>query len=179
MAVVTAQNLSVVVAVLALVLTTLLLARQARAMEHERNAMAILEAIERVTDERMVAIFDRLADVNERYSTDDELRTRYKGSQDERDFMAVAQFIETVACLARRKVLDASLIVDAVGLPIRARWASIKTFIDRRRRVEHNEYILENFEWLAMYSAWWKDTPRPRFDRNYNPRQFSSVSFRV
>ena len=108
--------------------------------------MAILEAIERVTDER--------------------------------DFLAVAQFIETVACLARRKVL-ASLIVDAVGLPIRARWGSIKPFIDRRRRVENNEYILENFEWLAMYSAWWKDTPRPRFDRNYNPRQFSSVSFRV
>ena len=177
--VVTAENLSVVVAVLALVLTSLLLARQARAMEHERNAMAILEAIERVTDERVVAIFDRLADVNERYPSDEEIRTRYHGSGDERDFLAVAQFIETVACLARRKVLDASLIVDAVGLPIRSRWASIKEFVDRCRRVENNPYILENFEWLAMYSAWWKDTPRPRFDRNYDPRQFSAVTFRV
>src|SRR5438270_5507451 len=163
---VTAENVSVVVAILALVLTSVLLARQARAMEHERNAMAILEAIERVTDERVVAIFDRLADVNERYPTDEDILLRYHASGDERDFLAVAQFIETVACLARRKVLDASLIVDAVGLPIRSRWASIKDFVDRRRRVENNPYILENFEWLAMYSAWWKDTPRPRFDRS-------------
>jgi hypothetical protein len=175
----TAEHVSVVVAILALVLTSLLLARQARAMEHERNAIAILEAIERVTDERVVAIFDRLADVNERYPTDDDIRLRYHGSEDERDFLAVAQFIETVACLARRKVLDASLIVDAVGLPIRSRWGSIKDFVERRRHVENNEYILENFEWLAMYSAWWKDTPRPRFDRNYDPRQFAAVTFRV
>jgi len=176
---VTAENVSVVVAILALVLTSLLLARQARQMEHERNAMAILEAIERVTDERVVAIFDRLGDVNERYATDDDIRTRYHGSEDERDFLAVAQFIETVACLARRRVLDASLLVDAVGLPIRARWNSIKDFIHRRRRIENNEFILENFEWLAMYSAWWKDTPRPRFDRNYDRRQFAGVTFKV
>ena len=176
---VTAENVSVVVAILALVLTSVLLARQARAMEHERNAIAILEAIERVTDERVVAIFDRLADVNERYPADADIVTRYHGSADERDFLAVAQFIETVACLARRKVLDPSLIVDAVGLPIRSRWASIKDFIERRRRVDNNPYILENFEWLAMYSAWWKDTPRSRFDRNYDPRQFAAVTFRV
>lgn len=176
---VTTESVSVVVAILALVLTSLLLARQARAMEHERNAMAILDAIERVTDERMVAIFDRLADVNERYPTDEDIRLRYHGSEDERDFLGVAQFIETVACLARRRVLDPSLIVDAVGLPIRARWASIKDFVERRRRAQDNPYILENFEWLAMYSAWWKDTPRPRFERNYNPRQFAGVTFRV
>lgn len=176
---VTAETVSVIVAILALVLTSMLLARQARAMEHERNAIAILEAIERLTDERMVTIFDRLADVNERYPTDDDIRLRYHGSEDERDFLAIAQFIETVACLARRRVLDPSLIVDAVGLPIRARWASIKGFVERRRRAENNAYILENFEWLAMYSAWWKDTPRPRFERNYNPRQFAGVTFRV
>lgn len=176
---VTTEIISVVVAILALVLTSLLLARQARAMEHERNAMAILDAIERVTDERMVAIFDRLADVDERYPTDQDILAQYHGSDDEHDFLAVAQFIETVACLARRRVLDPSLIVDAVGLPIRARWASIKHFIERRRRVQENPYILENFEWLAMYSAWWKDTPRPRFERNYDPRQFAGVTFRV
>jgi hypothetical protein len=79
--------------------------------------------------------------------------------------------METVACLARREVLDASLIVDAVGHMIRARWKALEPFIARRRRLESNEYIYENFEWLAKYSAWWKDVPRPNHP-NYSPTQF-------
>lgn len=171
--------ISTTVALLALVLTTFLLARQVRQMEHERNALAILEAIERLTDPRVVAIFERLRDVNERYSSDSDIAARYNGSQDDRDFQIVAQYVETIACLSRRRVLDASLLVDAVGLALRRRWDSIRTFVDRRRRVEDNKYILENFEWLAMYSAWWKDVPRPARDHNYAPGQFAGVTFRV
>jgi hypothetical protein len=174
-----ASAASVGVAVLAMVFTTLLLARQVRQMEHERNALAILEAIERLTDPRVVATFDRLTNVNERYPDDAGLRDRYHGSADEHDFLVVAQFVETVACLARRRVLDPSLLVDAVGLPLRQRWGSIREFVMRRRRIENNPYILVNFEWLALYSAWWKDTPRPRFDRNYSPDQFAGVEFKV
>lgn len=174
-----AEVLSVGIAFLALVFTTVLLSRQARQMEHERNASAIIEAIERITDERVLLIFERLADINERYATDDDLRLKFKHSQDERDFIAVASFIETVACLARRRVIDPSLIVDAVGLILRKRWEEVREFTMRRRRVEQNDYIFENFEWLAMYSAWWKDVPRPRFDRNYSPGQFAGVTFRV
>lgn len=170
---------SVGVALLALVATTVLLARQARQMEHERNALAILEAIERLTDGRVVDTFDRLHDVNGRYPTDEDILLKFKGSKDQRDFLVVAQFVETIACLARRRVLDPSLLVDAIGLVLRQRWESIRPFVMRRRVLENNEYILENFEWLALYSAWWKDTPRPRFDLNYDPRQFRSVRFRV
>ncbi len=170
---------SVGVAVLALVFTTFMLARQVRQMEHERNALAILEAIERLTDPRVVETFERLHTVNERYPKDRDVLDRYRGSVDERDFLVVMQFVETVACLARRRVLDPSLIVDAVGLVLRYRWNSIREFIDRRRKLENNEYILENFEWLAMYSAWWKDTPRPKRDPNYDPRQFATTTFRV
>jgi hypothetical protein len=170
---------SVGVAVLALVFTTFMLSRQVRQMEHERNALAILEAIERLTDPRLVEAFDHLRNIDERYPTDDDIRAKYHGSKDEHNFLIVVQFVETVACLARRRVLDASLLVDAAGLPLRRRWASIREFVQRRRTVEHNDYILENFEWLAMYSAWWKDTPRPRFDRNYSPGQFATVEFRV
>ncbi|HZT12435.1 MAG TPA: hypothetical protein VFA29_06520 [Candidatus Baltobacteraceae bacterium] len=171
--------ISTTVALLALVLTTFLLARQVRQMEHERNALAILEAIERLTDPRVVTIFERLRDVNQRYPSDADIAARYVGSQDDRDFQIVAQYVETIACLSRRRVLDASLLVDAVGLALRRRWDSIRTFVERRRRVENNEYILENFEWLAMYSAWWKDVPRPARDRNYAPGQFAGVTFRV
>ena len=170
---------SVGVAVLALVFTTFMLARQIRQMEHERNALAILEAIERLTDMRVVETFDRLRGINERYPTDEDIVTKYHGSRDERDFLVVGQFVETVACLARRRVLDPSLLVDAIGLALRQRWENIRPFVLRRRAVDDNEYIFENFEWLAMYSAWWKDTPRPRFDRNYAPRQFAAVEFRV
>jgi hypothetical protein len=170
---------SVAVAVLALVFTTVMLARQVRQMEHERNALAILEAIERLTDPRVVETFERLRNVNERYPTDADVLTKFHGSKDERDFLVVAQFVETVACLARRRVLDPSLLVDAVGLVLRRRWANIREFVLRRRALEHNDYIMENFEWLAMYSAWWKDTPRPRFDKNYQPHQFAAIEFRV
>lgn len=170
---------SVGVAVLALVFTSLLLARQVRQMEHERNAVAILEAIERLTDPRVVDTFDRLRDLDTRYPTDADILSKFHGSKDERDFTVVAQFVETVACLSRRRVLDPSLIVDATGLALRQRWDSIRNFVMRRRALEKNDYIMENFEWLAMYSAWWKDTPRPRFDRNYHPRQFAAVEFRV
>jgi hypothetical protein len=170
---------STAVAVLALFLTTFLLARQVRQMEHERNALAILGVIERLTDPRVVAIFDRLRDVNQRYPTDTDIAERFKGSPDDTDFMEVGQYVETVACLSRRRVLDPSLIVDAVGLALRQRWDHIRDFVHRRRIVEGNEYIFENFEWLAMYSAWWKDTPRPKNDRNYDQRQFSGVVFHV
>ena len=51
--------------------------------------------------------------------------------------------------------------------------------IERVRRVHDNPYIFENFEWLAMYSTWWKDTPRDPRDRNYDPDQFRGVTFRV
>lgn len=174
-----AEVLSVGIAFLALVFTSILLARQARQMEHERNAVAILEAIERITDERILLIFERLSKVNERYPTDEDLQKNYPHSQDERDFVAVASFVETVACLARRRVIDPSLVVDAVGLILRKRWAEVREFVARRRRLENNDFIFENFEWLALYSTWWKDTPRPRFDKNYNPRQFGEVTFRV
>ncbi len=163
---------SVGVAVLALVLTTFLLGRQVRQMEHERNALAMLEAIKRLTDPRIVEIFDRLRDVDQRYPTDDDIRERYHGSADERDFLVVGQYIETVACLARRRVLDASLLCDAVGMALRRRWATILPFVERQRALENNPYILENFEWIARYSNWWKDEPRPKGDRNYNPGQF-------
>lgn len=168
---------SVAVGLLAMVATSLLLARQLRQMEHERNALAILEAIERLSDERIVDIFSRLRGINDRYPTDEDILTKYHDSQDDRDIQGVLGFMETLACLARRGSLDPSLLVDAVGLVIRRRWAMIRTFIERRRRLENNEYILENFEWLAMYSSWWKDTPRPAGDRNYDPKQFAGVQF--
>src|SRR5579884_4262360 len=122
---------SVGVAVLALVFTTLMLARQVRQMEHERNAVAILEAIERLTDLRVVETFDRLRNVNERYPSDADIAANCRGSKDERDFLIVAQFVETVACLARRRVLDPSLLVDAIGLALRQRWDNIRTFVMR------------------------------------------------
>lgn len=171
--------LSVVVALIALVATSVLLGRQARQMEHERNALAILESIERLTDERIVEIFARLHGINERYPTDDDILEHYHDSQDDRDLQAVVGFVETLACLARRGVLDASLLVDAVGLAIRRRWAMIQPFVERRRRLERNEFIFENFEWLAMYSSWWKDVPRPKGDRNYDPKQFAGVEFQA
>ena len=170
---------SVGVALIAMVVTTLMLSRQVRQMEHERNALAILEAIERLTDPRVVTIFDRLRGIDTRYPDDRDIVTRYPGSQDERDFLVVGQFVETVACLARRRVLDASLLVDAVGLALRQRWEGIQPFVERRRKIEDNDCIFENFEWLAMYSAWWKDTPRPKRDPNYDPRQFAGVVFKA
>jgi hypothetical protein len=81
--------------------------------------------------------------------------------------------------LARRGVLDASLIVDAVGFMLRFRWNTILPFVERLRRVRKNDYLFENFEWLAMYSVWWKDTPRPARDPNYDPAQFAGITFKL
>ena len=92
--------------------------------------------------------------------------------------MMAGAYIETVACLARRGVLDPSLLVDAVGYTIRRRWSSIRAFVVRRRHVAENPFIMDNFQWLAMYSTWWKDTPRPAQARNYDPLQFAGVEFR-
>lgn len=162
-----------------MVFTTVLLSRQVRQMEHERNALAVLEAIERLTDPAIVELFARLRGINERYPSDEDIRTNYHGSRDAADIGVVAQFVETMATLSRRRVIDPSLLVDAMGLSIRRWWDTIRIFILRRRRIEDNEFILENFEWLAMYSAWWKDTPRPPNDKNYHPDQFKGVEFKV
>ena len=162
---------SLIVAFATVIVTAVLMHRQAREMAHERNALALLEAIDRLTSPELVAAFDELADVNERYTTDEDFAARYPASSDSRANFVVGQLMETVACLARREVLDASLIVDAVGHMIRSRWKALEPFISRRRRVENNDYIYENFEWLARYSTWWKDIPRPPHP-NYDPRQF-------
>jgi hypothetical protein len=69
-------------------------------------------------------------------------------------------------------VLDPSLLVDAVGWMLRSRWATIQLFVEHWRRYNNNEYLFENFEWLAQYSDWWKDIPRPPGDPNYKPDQF-------
>jgi uncharacterized protein DUF4760 len=163
---------SLVVAFATVIVTAFLMARQAREMAHERNALALLEAIDRLASLELVAAFDQLRGVSDRYATDEDYLRDYPGSADAQADMVVGQFMETVACLARREVLDASLIVDAVGYMIRTRWAALEPFVQRRRRIHGNEFIYENFEWLARYSDWWKDTPRPNLP-NYSPDQFA------
>ena len=163
---------SIVIAFATVLVTAVLMHRQAREMAHERNALAILDAIDRLTSPELVQAFETLEGVNDRYPTDEDFHARYRGSDDFRANMVVGQFMETVACLARREVLDASLLVDAVGYMIRTRWAAIAPFVLRRRKLENNDYIYENFEWLARYSQWWKDIPRPKHP-NYSPDQFA------
>jgi len=170
---------SVVVSLIALGLSTILLTRQNKQLEHERNALAILDAIGQLTDPIIIDAFAQLEEIGGRYATDDDVRTHFEGSADDRALLLVAQYVETVACLARRRVLDASLLVDAVGFMLRSRWNTILPFVVRLRRVRGNDYIFENFEWLAMYSVWWKDTPRPRGDRNYDDKQFAGVIFKI
>ena len=170
---------SIVVSLLALGFSTLLLTRQNKQLEHERNVLAILDAIARLTDPAIVGAFAQLEGIAGRYPDDEAVRQHFVGSPDDQALVLVAQYVETVACLARRRVLDASLIVDAVGFMLRSRWNSILPFVERWRRVRDNEYLFENFEWLAMYSAWWKDIPRPPRDSNYDPRQFSGIQFKV
>lgn len=172
-------GISVAVSLLALALSSLLLTRQNKQMEHERNALAILDAIARITAPEIVQAFAQLDSIAERYPDDESVRTAFENSADDRALVLVAQYVETVACLARRRVLDASLLVDAVGFMLRSRWNSILPFVERLRRVRENAYLFENFEWLATYSTWWKDVPRPRGDRNYDPDQFGGVKFRV
>ena len=162
---------SLLVALATVIVTAVFMHRQARETAHERNALALLEAIDRLTSPGLVAAFDELSTANERYADDADFLARYPGSSDARANFVVGQMMETIACLARREVLDASLIVDAVGFMIRTRWQSVEPFVVRRRRLENNDYIYENFEWLARYSAWWKDTPRPNLP-NYSPTQF-------
>ena len=162
---------STVIAFSTVVFTTLWMARQTREIAHERNALALIEAIDGISAPTVVQAFEDLRGVEKRYPSEADFRSRFIGSEDERSLFVVGQFIETVACLARREVLDVTLIVDAVGLLIRNRWETIRPFIERYRSAEGNPYIYENFEWLARYSAWWKDVPRPSHP-NYSPTQF-------
>ena len=170
---------SIVVSLIALGLSSLLLTRQNKQLEHERNALAILDAIARLTDPAIVNAFAQLEGIGNRYPDDESVLQNFVGSSDDRALVLVAQYVETVACLARRRVLDASLLVDAVGFMLRSRWSSILPFVQRWRRVRNNEYLFENFEWIATYSTWWKETPRPPRDLNYNPRQFADITFKV
>jgi hypothetical protein len=170
---------SVCVSLVALGFSTFLLTRQNKQLEHERNAVALLEAIGRLTDPTIVNAFSALEGIAARYPDDDTLRRDFDGSSDDQALVLVAQYVETIACLARRRVLDASLLVDAVGFMLRSRWNTILPFVERLRRVRGNEFLFENFEWLATYSTWWKDTPRPPNDANYDPKQFEGVAFKV
>ena len=115
----------------------------------------------------------------EKYPTDEDLKERFEGTEDAEALKTIGSYYETIAVLARRGVLDPSLLCDAVGLSIRERWETIRKVVERRRRIHDNPYILENMEWLALYSTWWKDTPRNPRERNYNPNQFRDVTFRV
>ncbi len=170
---------SIAVSLIALGLSAILLTRQNKQLEHERNALAILDAIARLTDPAIVAAFAQLEGIGERYPDEETVARNFVGSPDDRALVLVAQYVETVACLARRRVLDASLLVDAVGFMLRSRWNTILPFVQRWRRVRNNEYLFENFEWLAMYSTWWKETPRPPHELNYDPKQFHDVEFKV
>jgi hypothetical protein len=127
----------------------------------------------------IVSAFVQLEGIGHRYPDDESLRRDFDGSPDDHALVLVAQYVETVACLARRRVLDVSLLVDAVGFMLRSRWESVRPFVERLRRVRENEFLFENFEWLARYSAWWKDTPRPRNDPHYDPKQFGDIEFKV
>jgi hypothetical protein len=170
---------SVAISLCALAFSTFFLARQNRHLEHERNAVAILEAIGQLTDPVIVKAFSQLENIGDRYPDDDAVRGKFEDSADDEALTIVAQYVETVSCLARRGVLDASLIVDAVGFMLRFRWNTILPFVQRLRRVRNNDYLFENFEWLATYSVWWKETPRPRGDRNYDPKQFDGIAFKL
>jgi len=165
---------STVIAFATVIFTTLFMARQTREMRHERNALALIEAIDGLSSPTVVQAFEDLRGIEKRYPTEADFRSRFVGSEDERALFVVGQYIETMACLARREVLDVTLIVDAVGLMLRNRWETIRPFIERYRAVENNPYVYENFEWLARYSAWWKDVPRPKHP-NYDPSQFGLV----
>ena len=87
--------------------------------------MAILEAIGQLTDPQIVAAFAQLEDIGDRYPDDESVRANFEGSNDDNALLIVAQYVETVATLARRRVLDVSLIVDAVGFMLRARWNTV------------------------------------------------------
>ena len=155
-----------------LVFTTLMLRHQSRQMEHERNALALLEAIDRLSSSHMVTVFNQLRGIEKRYPTDADITKKFFGSDDERAIQEVGQFVETIATLARREVLDVTLLCDAAGWTLRNRWAIVEPFTQHWRKYNNNEFLFENFEWLAKYSAWWKDLPRPNVP-NYDPNQFA------
>ena len=75
---------SVVVSLIALGISTTLLTRQNKQLEHERNALAILEAINRLTDAAAMAAFEGLQGVNGRYPTDRDIAERFDDSDDDR-----------------------------------------------------------------------------------------------
>jgi len=170
---------SVLVSMISLGLSGWLLTRQNKHLEDERNATAILEALNRLTDANAMVAFEGLEGVHLRYPTDEDILARYDDSDDDRALLLVAQYFETVATLARRRVLDASLLVDAIGYMIRVRWNTIREFVYHLRKVRGNDYIFENFEWLAMYSAWWREIDRAPGDPNYDEKQFARVRFKV
>lgn len=172
-------GVSIATSLVALGLSTFLLARQNKQLEHERNALAILDAIAQLTDPEIVKAFSQLEEIGSRYPDDETVRDKFENSEDDHALLVVAQYVETVATLARRRVIDASLIVDAVGFMLRSRWGMILPFVERLRRVRDNEFLFENFEWLALYSVWWKGVPRPPGDANYDSKQFGNISFKV
>lgn len=169
------SGLSALIALMAMIVTAVLLRRQVQQMEKESNALAIIEAVNRLASHEMTRVFTQLRGIENRYPDDQAITERFFGSDDEHALMGVSQYVETIACLARRGVIDPSLIVDAVGFTVRSRWRALEPFIDRWRVYNKNEYLFENFEWLARYSNWWKDEPRPPGDRNYDPEQFGPL----
>ena len=166
---------SIGIAIVAMASSSILLVRQNQQLEHERNAMAILDAISRLTDPAAMVAFESLEGIDARYPDDEAILTRFDDSEDDRNLLLVAQYFETVACLARRKVLDASLIADAVGFMLRTRWETIRPFVLRLRRLRGNETIFEHFEWIARYSAWWRTSAPPLKNPNYDPGQFAGL----
>src|SRR5579872_3694108 len=164
---------SLIIAFATVVFTTLMLSRQVRQMEHERNALAIIEAIDRLSSPHMVRTFTQLRDVASRYPTDADIGERFPGSQDDNALTEVGQYVETIACLARRQVLDPSLLVDAVGVMLRARCALIRAFASHLPCYNQHVFKIENIEWLARSSGWWKGLPRPARAQNCSERQFA------
>ena len=80
---------SVVVSLIALGLSTVLLTRQNKQLEHERNALAILDAIGRLTDPAIVEAFAHLEGIEQRYPDDDAVRNRFDGSPEDRALVLV------------------------------------------------------------------------------------------
>ncbi len=66
---------SVAVSLIALGLSSVLLTRQNKQMEHERNALAILDAIARLTDPAIVNAFAQLEGIGARYPDDETVRS--------------------------------------------------------------------------------------------------------
>ena len=65
---------SVIVSLIALGLSSSLLTRQNKQLEHERNALAILDAIGRLTDSTIGLAFAQLEGIADRFPDDDSVR---------------------------------------------------------------------------------------------------------